>query len=281
MPSFVLSAAGMREFAKLALRLEAATARLEDIASSTVELPQGVPALQPTLASPQSAASIGSPPAPPPTTALPPVPKLPPEPVPESIEEFDAFLDSSVAKYVGLSKKLGGLVAQQAAKIQQGFQAQRHFLLITTKAKKPDLTGSEMSLYQNLLKHINEALMAVTSIKEQNRGAPAFHNLSAVAEGAMVLAWVTVDNRPYKHVEESMGAAQFFGNRVLKEYRDKYGCDGPASAPYAWLTRLLGIPGKSSGYSLFTRYSRTCPSMSRTTSRTASRGTPKASRRPR
>jgi len=223
MPSFVLSAAAMRDFAKLAFRLEAATARLEDIASSTVELPQGVPALQQTLASPQSVASLSSPPAPPPTVALPAVPKPPPEPVPEVIEEFDAFLQSSVGKYVKLSNQLGGLVAQQAAKIRQGFEAQRHFLLITTKAKKPDLTGSEMSLYQNLLKNINEALMAVTSIKEQNRGAPVFHHLSAVSEGAMVLAWVTVDNRPYKHVDESMGAAQFFGNRVLKEYKEKYG----------------------------------------------------------
>src|SRR4051794_28965268 len=64
-------------------RLEAATARLEDIASSTIELPQGVPALKETLATPQSgiiATSTPSTPAPPPPA---------PEPVPESIEEFD------------------------------------------------------------------------------------------------------------------------------------------------------------------------------------------------
>jgi adenylyl cyclase-associated protein len=196
-------------------RLEAATARLEDIATSTIELPQSVPALQQSLASPKSAASAASTPVP--TSA----PKLPPEPVPESIEEFDSFIENSVGKYVKLSKAIGGLVAEQANKFLQGFQAQRTFLLITTKAKKPDLTGSEMSVYQTLLKPINEALMAVTNIKESNRGAPVFHNLSAVAEGSMVLAWVTVDNRPWKHVDESLGSAQFFGNRVLKENKDK------------------------------------------------------------
>ncbi len=112
-------------------------------------------------------------------------------------------------------------IPRQAAKVRQGFLAQRDFLLITTKAKKPDLTGSDMSLYQDLLKPINEALMVVSNIKESNRGSPMFNNLSAVAEGILVIAWVTVDNRPWKHVEESASAAQFFGNRILKEYKDK------------------------------------------------------------
>jgi adenylyl cyclase-associated protein len=111
----------------------------------------------------------------------------------------------------------------QAAKVLQGFREQRRFLLITTKAKKPDLSGSEMAVYQDLLKPINEALLAVSNIKESNRGSPVFSHLSAVAEGIMVLAWVTVDNRPYKHVEQSLSSAQFFGNRVLKEYKEK--CD--------------------------------------------------------
>ncbi|KAI0132032.1 adenylate cyclase associated N terminal-domain-containing protein [Xylariales sp. AK1849] len=221
MPVILLSPQGDRRFAKLRARLEAATARLEDIATSTVELPQGVPALSRTDASPATggrAAPAAAPsPAPPP-----PAPKAAPqEPVPESIEEFDAFIGNSVEKYVKTSNKLGGLIAEQAAKVAEGFKQQRRFLLISTKAKKPDLAGSEMAAYQDLLKPINEALMAVGSIKDSNRGSPVFSHLSAVAEGIMVLAWVTVDMRPYKHVEESLGSAQFFGNRVLKEHKDK------------------------------------------------------------
>jgi adenylyl cyclase-associated protein len=45
--------------------------------------------------------------------------------------------------------------------------------------------------------------------------------LSAVSAGITVLAWITIDTRPYKHVEESLGSAQFFGNRVLKEHKEK------------------------------------------------------------
>ncbi|KAI9167272.1 Adenylyl cyclase-associated [Paramyrothecium foliicola] len=206
------------------LRLEAATSRLEDIASST-ELPKDVTALSQSEPAPAvaSTASLPPPPAPPAAPAAPAPP--PQEPLPESVEEFDAFLNSTVNKYVQLSKELGGVVAQQAAQVLKGFQEQRRFLLISTKAKKPDLSGSNMAVYQDLLKPINEALMAVTELKESNRPDPMYTQLSAVADGIMVLAWVTVDNRPYKHVDECFSSAQFFGNRVLKEYKDN---------PYLW-----------------------------------------------
>lgn len=81
-----------------------------------------------------------------------------------------------------------------------------------------------MSVYQDLLKDITASITAVSKVKEDNRGASNFENLSAVAEGIMVLAWVTVDiMKPWKHVEESLQASQYWGNRVLKEHREKYG----------------------------------------------------------
>lgn len=85
-------------------RLEAATSRLEDIASST-ELPKDVPGLgQP--ATPLSETAVA--PTPPPVQQEPPQ-----EALPESVEDFDAFLNTSVDKYVKLSSQLGGVVAQQ------------------------------------------------------------------------------------------------------------------------------------------------------------------------
>ncbi|KAK8079987.1 Adenylyl cyclase-associated protein [Apiospora hydei] len=222
----------MHNLTTLIKRLEAATARLEDIATSTIELPQAVPALSHTLASPIAATSPAPTPAP---TGSPALKTVVEEPFPESIEDFDIFISQSVERYVDASNKLGGLIAEQAAKVLEGFKQQRRFLLVSTKAKKPDFSGSEMAVYQDLLKPINEALMAVGNIKESNRGSPVFSQLSAVAEGIMVLAWVTVDNRPYKHVEESLGSAQFFGNRVLKEYKDK------DAAQVAWIQAFYQV----------------------------------------
>lgn len=64
--------------------------------------------------------------------------------------------------------------------------------------------------------------MAVTEIREANRGSSLFNNLSAVSESIGVLAWITIEPKPFKHVEESLGSAQYWGNRVLKEYKEKY-----------------------------------------------------------
>ncbi|KJZ78123.1 hypothetical protein HIM_02760 [Hirsutella minnesotensis 3608] len=201
------AANSMNNLTTLIKRLEAATSRLEDIATST-ELPNDVPALEEPTASPAntsaaSKSSSGS-------------KEVSSDPVPECIEEFDLFISSSVEKFVKLSNQLGGTVAQQAAEVLNGFQEQRNFLLVTTKATKPDIPA-----YQTLLKPINEALMAVTELKDSNRSDPMHTQLSAVADGIMMLAWVTVDNRPYKHVDECLGSAQFFGNRVLKEHKER------------------------------------------------------------
>lgn len=78
-----------------------------------------------------------------------------------------------------------------------------------------------MAVYQELLKPINEALMAVTELKDANRADPMYTQLSAVGDGIMVLAWVTVNHRPFTHVEDCLGSAQFFGNRVIKDNKDK------------------------------------------------------------
>ncbi|ROT39438.1 adenylyl cyclase-associated protein [Sodiomyces alkalinus F11] len=215
-----MATTNMHNLTTLIKRLEAATARLEDIASSTIELPQAPPLGSELTSSPPVAFDAPTPPPPPqPTANATSAPVS--DPLPESIEQFDAFINETVDGYVKLSKHLGGLVAEQASEVLRGFQAEREFLLLTTKARKPDLNGVEMNVYQDILKPINEALVSVTNIKEANRGSPVFAQLCAVAEGIMVLAWVTVDNRPWKHVEESLASAQFFGNRVLKEQKDK------------------------------------------------------------
>lgn len=219
MPSVVVSPDHNPRLTNLLARLEAATSRLEDIASSTIEIPQAVPALQETLATPASksatnVASTASAPAPPAPTID--------EPLPDSIDDFDAFLKTSVDKYAKLSQQLGGLIQEQAAKVIQGFQEERKFLLITTKAKKPNLSnGDDMDAYQALLKPINESLMAVVNIKESNRGSPVTNQLAAVADGIMMLAWVTDEAKPHKHVENTLGSAQYYGNRVIKDYKEK------------------------------------------------------------
>jgi adenylyl cyclase-associated protein len=96
------------ELTSIIYRLEAATSRLEDIASATVEAPK----------------TNGQAPTPAPTDPLPPAPSETPVPAPEparalapllpqSVEEFDSFITGTLKKFVNLSDEVGGPVAAQ------------------------------------------------------------------------------------------------------------------------------------------------------------------------
>ena len=75
--------------------------------------------------------------------------------------------------------------------------------------------------FLQLWKPIQEAAITVSGLRDANRGKPTYHQLSAVGESITVLAWVMVDPKPVKHVEEYLDQAKFWGNRVLKEFKDK------------------------------------------------------------
>jgi adenylyl cyclase-associated protein len=96
------------ELTAIISRLEAATSRLEDMASATVEPPKTNGAAPPPTA-PLPPAPVAA------TVAAPPKPA--PETLPESVEEFDAFINGTLKKYVNLSDEIGGPVAEQVRKM--------------------------------------------------------------------------------------------------------------------------------------------------------------------
>jgi adenylyl cyclase-associated protein len=98
--------------------------------------------------------------------------------------------------------------------VLQAFQAERTFLLVSTKARKPDPPPAE------LLTDLQVASDEINNIREGNRASPHFQQLSAVAEGTVAMGWV-VELRPADMVADTLGAVQFYGNRVLTEYKDK------------------------------------------------------------
>lgn len=79
----------------------------------------------------------------------------------------------------------------------------------------------QSSAYADLLKPLQEQMQAIGDVRESNRGSPLFDQLSAVSESISVFAWVTVEPKPFKHVEESLGSAQYYGNRVTKANKEK------------------------------------------------------------
>lgn len=100
----------------------------------------------------------------------------------------------------------------------EAFEAQRQFLVITTKAKKPDMNSQ---VYMDTLKDIQEEMTKVDEIREKNRASPQKDHLAMVADGVGALAWVTIDPKPAEYVVELFGGAQMYGNKVLKDQKDR------------------------------------------------------------
>jgi adenylyl cyclase-associated protein len=85
-------------------RLEAATSRLEDMATSVDSShPSTVAAIS---------SSVGAPPDSSSTAAPIPAPSV--DPLPPAIEDFDKIMDKEIKAFVTASEKIGGLVEQQA-----------------------------------------------------------------------------------------------------------------------------------------------------------------------
>lgn len=89
---------------------------------------------------------------------------------------------------------------------------------MATKSKKPDYSSP---IFEQLLKPFFEISVTVGELREANRASPVFNHLSAVSESISVLSWIAIDSKPHKHVEESLGSAQYWGNRVIVEHKDK------------------------------------------------------------
>ncbi|KAM0792418.1 hypothetical protein ACM66B_005096 [Microbotryomycetes sp. NB124-2] len=211
-----IPAAGIGSLSTLLRRLEAATARLEDIAMthSTTGGPHfvsGASAVQPG-ASQGATTSAGA------ATAV----TAPTEPAAASdattapsVQAYDDLLNGPVAKYASLSQELGGLIAEQSQHVVKTFQAQRDYIHMATKCVKP-----ASSALEPLLKPTQTSLMAAIDVKEKNRASKDSNQLTVVAEGIPALGWVVVEPTPAPFIGEHKDSAEFWVLRVLKEHKE-------------------------------------------------------------
>ncbi len=196
-------------------RLEAATSRLEDIASTAL------PNSSDGAASLNGASTDATPGVTAASTSTS-TPKLVAESAPPAIEAFDELVNSDLKNWLELSGKLGSVIEGQSKAVEGAFAAQRQFLFIANKAKKPD----DRTLME-LLKDLQASMEKTDEFRQSNRDPALKDSVSMVADGVGSLGWVTIGQgggmKPHEHINELFGGAQMYGNKVLKEFRDKYG----------------------------------------------------------
>lgn len=188
-------------------RLEAATSRLEDIASTSA----GFDANAPNGASAPPSAPAGAA-----TSATPPAKAA--ESLPPSVEAYDAIINANLKPWLERSSKLGTVVEGQAKAVQQAFTTQRDFLFVAAKAKKPDISTNT-----EILKHLQAAITEVDEIRQANRDRSLQNPLTMVADSAWALGWVTVEGspKPHEYLNDVFGGAQIAGNKILTEHKDR------------------------------------------------------------
>lgn len=96
----------------------------------------------------------------------------------------------------------------------QAFQAERTFIYVSLKARKPSPYPPE------LMTDLHNASDTIDSLRMANRDSPYFGHLSAVAEGIVALGWF-VQAKPADFVNEMIGSIEYYGNKVMKDYKDK------------------------------------------------------------
>uniref|UniRef100_A0A8C5WD06 Adenylyl cyclase-associated protein n=1 Tax=Leptobrachium leishanense TaxID=445787 RepID=A0A8C5WD06_9ANUR len=124
---------------------------------------------------------------------------------------FDALVDGPVAEFAKYSNEVGGDVEM----VLTGIQLQRQIIVTASQCQQP----AEKDLVA-LLAPLSNQILAVQNFREKNRGSKLFNHLSAVSESIPALGWVAAAPKPGPFVKEMMGAAMFYTNRVLKEYKD-------------------------------------------------------------
>ena len=106
----------------------------------------------------------------------------------------------------------------QAALVSKAFHAQRGFLAVVAQSKDP----KDANVINDLIKPTAALIGQVQEFREKNRAKRAIgDHLAALSEGIPALGWVVVAQKPVPHVTSAKESAEFYTNRVLKEFKDK------------------------------------------------------------
>lgn len=138
------------------------------------------------------------------------------EEVHPSIVAYDDLLDGPLKSFVETSNSIGGDVKTIAGLVDKVFNYERRFLFEASKCIKPS-TEVLQGFYALFSKSIEE----ITELREKNRKSEFFNHLSAISESIGALGWIAVSPAPSPFVKEMGDAAQFWTNRVLKDFKEK------------------------------------------------------------
>ena len=213
---------------KLLKRLEDATARLEDVTIYQEGYIQskvpgvGAPATAPAAAVTAPAAPATAPAAPAPVAT---------EEDPKTVVEFKKFIQENLVPLATLSESIDPVVCEAVTELKKAFEYETVLINAALISKKPNMESPD---FAEFLKPLNESIMKIGDLKEKNGRSKGANYLSAIADGSPLVSWV-LSPTPMSVVSDFKDSAQFWTNRVLKEFKDS----DPNST--VWVKAFLGM----------------------------------------
>ncbi|KAF8652694.1 hypothetical protein AX16_004198 [Volvariella volvacea WC 439] len=207
---------GLYSIATIIKRLEAATARLEDIttAQSRIFADKSGDTSPPTTPPPV-------PPPPPPVTVPEPVQgstDAPATPLPPVVAAYDErILNGRVRPWVDLTKSFAAnSVIEMAQLTLQQYLNVRKYIHMAASCARPDKETST-----NLLNPFTAGIESIMKKKEAGRKEREWYaHMTFIGEGAPLVGWV-VNDKPAAYVTDIKDSIDYFGNRLLKEFKEK------------------------------------------------------------
>lgn len=151
---------------------------------------------------------------------------------PKSVLDLDLLITKQVMALMELSNKIGSPVVEQITILVTAFRTQKEEIMLASQCIEPR-TDSEV--FSRFLLPLQKSLISINDMKEKHRASKMYDHLSAVSECAASLGWIAVKSTPAAFVGDMKDSAQFFANRVIKEYKDK------DTNHVAWARCLLDI----------------------------------------
>ncbi|CAF2748282.1 unnamed protein product [Rotaria sp. Silwood2] len=133
------------------------------------------------------------------------------------LQDYKAIINGTLASFVTLSRKIGGELPTMIDHVTRVFDVQQKFIQKAIQSKKPT-NDQEI---QELVKPQSTEIETICAYTNMNRKSPLFNHLSAISEGIPALGWILVSPTPAPYIKEMSDAAQFYANRVLKEFKEK------------------------------------------------------------
>jgi len=149
-------------------------------------------------------------------------------------DDFQTIYDDQWKKFLDDTEAQGDDLKKQGDLLRKAFTAHFNLLRVASSCNTPDTKD-----LPSLLKPLSDAISAVQDFREKNRGSKQINFLSALSEGVPFLGWIAVAPKPASYILQMEESAQFYTNKVLKEFRQSE----PKKADWSnsWIKLLKGF----------------------------------------